>query len=64
MVHGELLRAPDHGGDRVALLQRLSDQMLSGLPSGSQQSDLHLQTRRDETGLKWVGGMNDFSCSD
>lgn len=44
MMHGEFVRVPDDGGDRVTLLQRLVHQILSGLPSGSQYSDLHPQT--------------------
>lgn len=44
MMHGKFPRVPDDGGDRVTLLQRLVDQILSSLPSGSQHSDLHPQT--------------------
>lgn len=62
-MHGQLLRVPDDGGDRVALLQRLSDQMLPRLPGGSQQRDLHPQTRRDESGLERVGGDERTKCA-
>lgn len=44
MMNGEFGRIPDHGGDRVALLQGLVDQKLSGLARSSQHSDLHPQT--------------------
>ena len=44
MVHGQLPRVPDDGGDGVTLLQRLVDQILSSLPSGSQHGDLHART--------------------
>ena len=44
MVDGQFSRVPDDGGDRVTLLQRLVDQKLPSLPSGSQHSDLHPQS--------------------
>lgn len=44
MMHGEFGGVPDDGGYGVALLQRLVDQILSGLSRGSQHGDLHPHT--------------------
>lgn len=44
MMHGDFPWVPDHRGDRVTLLQRLVDQMLSSLSRSSEHGDLHPQT--------------------
>lgn len=41
MMHGKFSRVPGDGGDSVALLQRLVDQILASLSSGSQYDNLH-----------------------
>ena len=65
MMHGQLCRVPDDGGDRVTLLQRLADQILTSLPGGSQHSNLHRYTliHRDQSELKLIKGQC-VKCSD
>lgn len=45
MMHSDFPWVPDNGGDRVTLLQRLGDQVLSSLSCSAQYSDLHPQTQ-------------------
>lgn len=60
MVHREFGRVPDDGGDHMALLQRLVDQVLPRLPGGSQHCDLHPQPQSELILLNSVPAAPDW----